>query len=225
MTPNTITLTETTEKDLAILFTFQLDEEANQLAAFTPKDPTDKAAYIAKYTRHLADLTIHSRTIRVQDVIVGSIAKFVLDGHAELTYWIDKRYWGQGIATAALNEFLAIEPSRPIRARTAFDNYGSQHVLEKCGFIKTGTDRGFANARQAEVEEFIYSRLAWASLSSLARSFTRLCLSNWLALPKRRWLLQYHPVFGETIRQEYAISTVNTLSIKRHSIYLCIYSQ
>ncbi|MEO8446420.1 MAG: GNAT family protein, partial [bacterium] len=36
------------------------------------------------------------------------------------------------------------------------DNLGSQKVLEKCGFVKIGTDKGFANARQAEVEEFIY---------------------------------------------------------------------
>ncbi|WP_236668947.1 GNAT family N-acetyltransferase [Hymenobacter rubidus] len=73
-----------------------------------------------------------------------------------VTYWIDKEFWGQGIATAALHEFLQLEPARPIYGRTAFDNQGSQKVLEKCGFVKTGTDKGFANARQAEIEEYIY---------------------------------------------------------------------
>jgi hypothetical protein len=29
-------------------------------------------------------------------------------------------------------------------------------VLEKCGFVKIGIDKSFANARQIEVEEFIY---------------------------------------------------------------------
>jgi hypothetical protein len=29
-------------------------------------------------------------------------------------------------------------------------------VLAKNGFIKIGTDKGFANARQAEIEEYIY---------------------------------------------------------------------
>ncbi|RYF99627.1 MAG: N-acetyltransferase, partial [Chitinophagaceae bacterium] len=38
----------------------------------------------------------------------------------------------------------------------AFDNIGSQKVLEKCGFTKIGNDRGFAHARQAEIEEYIY---------------------------------------------------------------------
>jgi len=29
-------------------------------------------------------------------------------------------------------------------------------VMEKCGFQKIGTEKGFANARQAEIEEFVY---------------------------------------------------------------------
>ena len=96
------------------------------------------------------------RTIKVDGVIAGSIAKFVMENEAEITYWFDKKFWGQGIATAALHEFLKLEQTRPLRGRVAFDNYASQKVLEKCGFVKTGTDKGFANARQAEIEELIY---------------------------------------------------------------------
>jgi ribosomal-protein-alanine N-acetyltransferase len=155
LTPH-ITLTKTKEEDLFFFFEFQLDEEANYLAAFTAKDRTDKAAYIAKYTPFLTNPTINNRTIKVNGEIVGSIAKFIMEGTAELTYWIDRKFWGQGIATAALTDFLKTEPNRPIYGRTAFDNYGSQKVLEKCGFVKIGTDKGFANARQAEIEEYIY---------------------------------------------------------------------
>ena len=96
------------------------------------------------------------RTIKVNDVIAGSVAKFVIENEAEITYWIDRNFWGQGIATTALKDFLKIEKIGPIYGFVAFGNYGSQKVLEKCGFIKTGTDKGFANARQAEIEEFIY---------------------------------------------------------------------
>ena len=142
--------------DLDHFFRFQLDEEAIFMAAFTPNDPHNRTAYIEKYTKHLADPTINMRTIKVNDVIAGSIAKFVMYNEAEVTYWIDKTFWGQGIATSALREFLKIEQLRPIHARVAFDNYGSQKVLEKCGFMKTGKDKGFANARQTEIEEFIY---------------------------------------------------------------------
>jgi [ribosomal protein S5]-alanine N-acetyltransferase len=153
---NNVILQKTTIADLDTLFQFQLDREAIHLAAFTPNDPADKPAYIAKYTRLLSDLTVNNQTIIVDNVIAGSIAKFEIQGEAEITYWIDKQFWGKGIATAALKSLLLMEKARPLHARVAFDNFGSQKVLEKCGFVKTGTDKGYANARQAEIEEYIY---------------------------------------------------------------------
>lgn len=151
-----IKLRRTTLNDLPLLFKFQLDDEANYLAAFTPKDFTDKAAYLSKYSRLLNDTNVNNQTICINDMIVGSIARFEMNGDNEITYWIDREYWGKGIATAALKIFLLIEKNRPLLGRVAFDNIGSQRVLEKCGFTKVGSDKGFANARQVEVEEFIY---------------------------------------------------------------------
>jgi len=151
-----IKLRPTKISDLNTLFQFQLDKEGGYLAAFMPKDPTDKAAYISKHTKLLEDPTVNNQTILLDNIIVGSIAKFVIEGDTEITYWIDKKFWGQGIATKALKEFLAIETVRPIFGRVAFDNFGSQKVSEKCGFEKVGADKSFANARQTEVEEFIY---------------------------------------------------------------------
>lgn len=151
-----ITLRQTEESDLEFFFQFQLDKQANYLAAFTAQDPTDKDAYFKKYTPFLRDPTINMQTILVDEIIVGSISKFEIEGDAEITYWIDSNFWGQRIATIALNYFLTIESARPILGRVAFDNSGSQKVLENNNFIKIGTDRGFANARQMEIEEFIY---------------------------------------------------------------------
>lgn len=151
-----IKLRPTEIADLDFLFQFQLDKEGGYLAAFMPKDSTDKAAYIAKHVKLLSDPTVNNQTVIIDNVIVGSIAKFVMEGDTEITYWIDRFFWGQGIATKALKEFLVIETTRPIFGRVAFDNFGSQKVLEKCGFIKVANDKGFANARQKEIEEFIY---------------------------------------------------------------------
>jgi ribosomal-protein-alanine N-acetyltransferase len=156
MMTNNITLTKTEADDLNAFFLFQLDKKANYLAAFTSKDPTDKTAYIEKYTPFLTDPSINMQTIKVNNEIAGSIAKFVIENDAGITYWIDRKFWGQGIATAALRHLLKIEKSRPIYGHVAFDNYGSQKVLEKCGFVKIGKDKGFANARQTEIEEYIY---------------------------------------------------------------------
>jgi ribosomal-protein-alanine N-acetyltransferase len=151
-----IKLRPTEISDLDTLFQFQCDKEGGYLAAFMPKDPTDKAAYMDKHTKLLDDPTVNNQTIILNRIIVGSIAKFIMESDTEITYWIDRKFWGQGIATQALKKFLAIETKRPIFGRVAFDNFGSQKVLEKCGFSKIGTDRGFANARQTEIEEFIY---------------------------------------------------------------------
>lgn len=151
-----VELRPTTVADLDILFQFQLDQEARYLAAFTSKDSTNKEAYLVKYTRLLNDPTVNNQTIIADSVIAGSIAKFVMEGDTELTYWINKEFWGKGVATTALKNFLVIETARPILGRVAFDNLGSQKVLENCGFIKIGTDKGFADARQTEIEEFIY---------------------------------------------------------------------
>ncbi len=86
------------------------------------------------------------QTILVDGAIVGSIAKFEMHGDTDITYWIDRNFWRKGIATTALKIFLTIENTKTLFGRVAFDNLGSQKVLEKCGFVKIGTDKGFANA-------------------------------------------------------------------------------
>lgn len=142
--------------DINNFFEYQLDTEANYLAAFTAKDPTDKTAYLEKYTKLLYNPTVNMQTIIVDSNVVGTVTKFEINDEAEVAFWIDKPFWGKGIATKALNIFLEIETKRPIFAHAAFDNFGSQKVLEQCGFIKIGTEKGFANARNTEIEEFVY---------------------------------------------------------------------
>ncbi|HOZ84474.1 MAG TPA: GNAT family N-acetyltransferase [Niabella sp.] len=151
-----ISLRPTELTDLATLFEFQLDKEGAYLAAFMPIDATDKLAFITKHLKLLGEPTVNNQTVLLGDIIVGSIGKFEMEGKSEITYWIDRKCWGQGIATIALKEFLLKEKARPMLGRVVFDNFGSQKVLEKCGFVKIGSDKGFAEARQAVVEEFIY---------------------------------------------------------------------
>jgi RimJ/RimL family protein N-acetyltransferase len=86
---------------------------------------------------------------------VGSAAVYGEPGEREVTYWIDRAYWGRGIATAALRDLLAVVPERPLYARAASDNAGSRRVLEKCGFRVTANDRGYAHARGEETDEVV----------------------------------------------------------------------
>ena len=98
---------------------------------------------------------IIKQTILYDDQVAGHIVQFEQFGEPEISYWIGKSFWGKGIATSALNSFLKQVTLRPLYARVVKDNIGSIRVLEKCGFVIIGEDKGFANARQAEVEEFI----------------------------------------------------------------------
>lgn len=151
-----VSLRDLRADDLPALFAQQADPEAQRMAAFVAKDASDRAAYVARWTRLLADETILKRAIVVGGRVVGSVASWVQDGEREVTYGVERALWGQGIATAALGQFLRDVPLRPLHARAAADNAGSIRVLERCGFQRVGQDRGFALARGAEVDEVIF---------------------------------------------------------------------
>ena len=76
-------------------------------------------------------------------------------GPPEVSYWIGREYWGQGVATRALTALLALVTVRPLYGRAAKDNFASLRVMEKCGFQVVGAERGFANARGEEIDELI----------------------------------------------------------------------
>lgn len=150
-----IRLRDVQEDDLPIFFEQQLDPVANQMAAFTAKDPADRDAFAERWDRILADETITIRTILYQGQVAGHIVCHNWFGPPEVSYWLGKEFWGQGIATRALAAFLEQVKERPLFARAAGDHIASIRVLEKCGFTITGYDRGYANARGKEVEEVI----------------------------------------------------------------------
>ncbi len=151
-----IVLRDVRTSDLPIFFEQQLDPEANHMAAFTPKDPTDRDAFMEHWARILRDETTNNQTILFAGQVAGSVSSYVdEDGRPEVTYWLGKHYWGKGVATRALIAFLDHMQERPLYARAAKDNLGSLRVLEKCGFTKIGEDKGFANARGEEIEELI----------------------------------------------------------------------
>ena len=151
-----IQLSKTTIEDLETLFILQTDKESIWMAAFTPEDPNDKTRYLEKWARIVDNPEIRMQTIRTDDKIVGSVIHFDVMNETNVSYWIDRAFWGKGIATEALRQFINGTEKRPLFGRVAHDNKGSQRVLEKCGFQSITLERGFANARQMEIEEFVY---------------------------------------------------------------------
>jgi len=141
--------------DLDALFEQSRDPEGVWMAAFTPENPDDRNAFDAHMARVRNSPGITMRAVICDGHLAGSIASFPAEGHAEVTYWIDRAAWGQGIATRALALLLELVTARPVYARAASDNAASLRVLQKCGFKPVGTEKSFAAARNEEIEETI----------------------------------------------------------------------
>jgi RimJ/RimL family protein N-acetyltransferase len=147
-----VRLRDVTEGDLPVFFEHQIDPEAIRMAAFPPRD---REAFTAHWTKILGDETVTKKTVLVGGLVAGNIVSFERSGGREVGYWLGREYWGKGIATRALSEFLRQVKTRPLHARAARQNLASIRVLEKCGFTPTGHDTTSPEARCEEVEEVI----------------------------------------------------------------------
>jgi RimJ/RimL family protein N-acetyltransferase len=154
--PTKFSLREVIDTDLTTFFIQQLDPEANYMAAFTAKDPANRMAFDAQWKRIRSEPCILVRTILCEGEVAGSVLSYEDEGRPEVSYWLGREYWGRGIASWALAEFLrVVNRKRPMYARVAKDNLASRRVLEKCGFVMIAEARGFANARGMEIEELL----------------------------------------------------------------------
>jgi RimJ/RimL family protein N-acetyltransferase len=148
---NNITLRDVTESDLPILYEQQLDPEATAMAAFPTRDHD---AFMAHWKKIMAYENNLIKTILCDDQVAGYILSWEMEGEREVGYWLGKDYWGKGIATQALAEYINIVKIRPLMAHVARHNVGSRRVLEKCGFVVIGEDK-YTNPAVVEVEEFV----------------------------------------------------------------------
>ena len=151
----TITLRNVETSDISIFYEQQLDPEANRMAAFVRKERQDRAVFDAHWKRIMDSTGIVNKTILRGEEIAGHISCYPQEGELEVTYWIGKKHWGKGVATQALKKLLQEITHRPIFARAAKDNIGSIRVLQKCDFKIIGEDKGFAEGRGQETEEYI----------------------------------------------------------------------
>ncbi|MEU5364377.1 GNAT family N-acetyltransferase [Streptomyces sp. NPDC005925] len=143
------------DSDLPVFYRQLNDPESLRMAAFTPENPADWDVFEAHWKRVRAAADIVKRTVLLDGDVVGHAAVYGEPGEREVTYWVDRAYWGRGIATAALRALLAEVPQRPLYARAAADNAGSVRVLEKCGFRESARTTGYAPARGAEIAEVV----------------------------------------------------------------------
>jgi len=147
-----VRLRDVIEADLPVFFEQQLDPDANRMAAFPARD---RDAFNAHWSRILSDEAVTKKTILFDGHVAGNVMSFEQSGDRLVGYWTGKEYWGKGVATRALSEFLGHEKARPLYAHVAKHNVASIRVLEKCGFTVSGEDRAPSDVGGEEVEELI----------------------------------------------------------------------
>jgi len=151
--PNNIQLRDVIETDLPIFYEQQLDPEATQMAAFPSRS---EEAFMAHWKdKVLANDSGQVQTILFNGEVAGNIVCFEQLGEREVGYWLGKEFWGKGIASRALEEFLKTIETRPLYAHVAKHNIGSKRVLEKCGFTIAGEDRFFSEIFGKNIDEYI----------------------------------------------------------------------
>ncbi|KAK7908051.1 hypothetical protein PG985_015354 [Apiospora marii] len=82
----------------------------------------------------------------------------------ELGYWIGQKFWGQGIATMAVEAFArwafqTFPELHRLEAEAYHLNAGSIRVLEKAGFTKDGVRRGAACKKGVVMDVHVYGLL------------------------------------------------------------------
>ena len=145
---NDVQLRDVIADDLPIFFEQQLDPEATQMAVFPARD---RDAFMAHWAKILRDGTVIVKAIVFEGRVAGNMACFEQSGRSFIGYWLGKEYWGKGIATQALSEFLKHVKTRPLYAYVAKHNIASGRVLEKCGFTLVGEDKASTDTPGEEV--------------------------------------------------------------------------
>jgi RimJ/RimL family protein N-acetyltransferase len=143
-----LTLREMSEVDLPIFFEYQQEPDAKRMAAFPE---IERDAFIAHWREQvLGNVRVQKKTIVFDNNVAGNVVSWEQSGQRLVGYWVGQAYWGRGIATAALSEFLKHEMTRPLYAYVAVRNLGSIRVLEKCGFrpMADGTKGSSGNEEQ-----------------------------------------------------------------------------
>jgi RimJ/RimL family protein N-acetyltransferase len=135
--PPKVTLREVRASDLPILFKHQLDPEATRMAAFPSRT---RDAFMAHWTKIMANPDNALRIVLLEGEIAGYIGAWTDGADRLVGYWMGREFWGRGIASAALSQFVLYETTRPLTAYVARHNAASIRVLLKAGFTTAGKD-------------------------------------------------------------------------------------
>lgn len=129
-----------------------------------PYTPRDARAFLKSVLGARSETNF---AIDVDGAAVGGIAFRIQSDvervGAELGYWLGEKYWGRGIATAAVRAVtehaLAMPGLQRVFALPFADNRASARVLEKAGFTLEGVLRSSAIKDGRVLDQLLYARI------------------------------------------------------------------
>ena len=138
------------ESDAFDLFSLAGDPIIGHLAGFPPHvDVEDSRRVIHDVLSARGTYAIMSKD---ENALVGCISALPVKrsiGEREIGYWIGRRYWNRGFATAAVKTLLGMSfvrhelDCRRLLGRVREANEPSWRVLLKCGFELVDKDDGY----------------------------------------------------------------------------------
>lgn len=94
------------------------------------------------------------------------------DDRPHFGYWLGRPYWGRGLATQAaeamVHAYFAYAGGTVLGSDARVENPASRRVLEKSGFVRTGTGTEYCpvRARDLTCDRFRLDRAAWSARSA-----------------------------------------------------------
>ena len=134
------------------MYEMQLDPESNRMGVTIPRS---REAFDARWAKVLGDPANTTRAVLLDGQVVGYVSCFPMGGEDHVGYWIDRAFWGRGIASRALHLLLQEVAMRPLIATAATGNGASLRVLQKCGFVVERVRLSPATDRFPECEEAV----------------------------------------------------------------------
>ncbi len=139
-----------TEADLPTFYEHQADPAVSAMAGFTPR--SHDAFFVHWRTKVLGDPANSKHAVLADGRLAGNVLAFDREGKRLVGYWYGREFWGRGIASEALRQFLLLEARRPLYAWVIPSNARSMRVLEKHGFV-----RGERHVDEKGVEEILFT--------------------------------------------------------------------
>jgi RimJ/RimL family protein N-acetyltransferase len=130
-----LTLRPVQDDDLPLIFAWQSDPASTAMAGVPSRE---REAFDAHWAKIRADPDCIQLTAVEAGTPVAAVMCFPRDGQRELGYWVAREHWGRGVASTAVQMFLADYPVRPLGAKLLATNTASLRVLQKAGFVEVG---------------------------------------------------------------------------------------